>query len=281
MRTVREQRRLRAPLLFLALLFCLRVPLAAADCPPILDNVASAVVAQVIDGDTVALRDGRRVRIIGINAPEVARDGKPGEPGAMAATRALEAALAGGQVGLVVGVEARDRYGRLLAHLVNERGDLIAADLLRQGVVHRLTIPPNTRFVACLDRAEVQAREAGRGLWRHARWQPVRAEALDGASRGYRLVIGKVTRVNRGGGAWWLNLGPEVALRVPESDWPLFEEAAFAALIGREVFARGWGGRRKGEYRLSVRHPLDLRDLASMRPCCAAKTRQNGANVDD
>ncbi|MBF3305298.1 thermonuclease family protein, partial [Pseudomonas aeruginosa] len=63
---------------------------AAEACRPTgaLQNVE---VARVVDGDTVRLRDGRSVRLIGINAPELAHNGRTTEPFAEAAKQRLQA----------------------------------------------------------------------------------------------------------------------------------------------------------------------------------------------
>src|SRR5690606_25821544 len=76
----------------------------------------------VIDGDTLELVDGRRVRLIGINAPEIGRRGKPSEPYAQKARVELERLAGESGLRLVVGVEPKDRYGRTLGHLFDARG---------------------------------------------------------------------------------------------------------------------------------------------------------------
>ncbi len=77
-------------------------------------------VVRVIDGDTVRARCAdspeEPVRLVGVDAPEVARQGNPAECGGDSATVALRAALAGGSIFLSADPEQpdRDRYGRLL-----------------------------------------------------------------------------------------------------------------------------------------------------------------------
>lgn len=77
-------------------------------------------VARVVDGDTLLLGDGQRVRLLGVDACEAST------PQGVAATAATEGFLGGGAVELGVepGVD-RDRYGRLLRYVsVPGRGDL-------------------------------------------------------------------------------------------------------------------------------------------------------------
>ncbi len=90
-----------------------------------------ARVRYVYDGDTVLLEDGRKVRLIGLNAPELGRDDQAPEPRAAAARDALVAILdSHRQIGLRYGRERHDRYGRVLAHLYLEDGVNINALLV-------------------------------------------------------------------------------------------------------------------------------------------------------
>ena len=88
---------------------------AQAFCP-LPGNPQAVAVRQVVDGDTLRLTDGRSVRMIGINAPEMGRKGRASEPYAEAAKRRLQALVkaSDGRVGLVPGVESKDKYGRCL-----------------------------------------------------------------------------------------------------------------------------------------------------------------------
>src|SRR5690606_5958204 len=82
-----------------------------------------AQVAQVVDGDTLRLRDGRTVRLLAINAPELANDGNPEQPLARASREAVVAFIAGTEF-VQLSFESRraDRYGRILAHVTHPSG---------------------------------------------------------------------------------------------------------------------------------------------------------------
>ncbi len=98
-------------------------------------SVVRVEVQRVVDGDTVRLKDGRSVRMIGVNAPETAKRGRGDEPYAVAARQRLQALVAAseGRVGLVPGRERKDRYGRTLAHLYGADGENLEARLLAEG----------------------------------------------------------------------------------------------------------------------------------------------------
>lgn len=95
-------------------------------------------VVRVSDGDTIVVnRDGQeeRVRILGIDAPEVARDGQPGEVCAVEATALTEELTAGADVVVVTdpSQSETDRYGRTLAY-VEADGQDVSAELLDAGL---------------------------------------------------------------------------------------------------------------------------------------------------
>lgn len=137
---------------------------------------ARALVTRVVDGDTlvVALPDRQagsaetKIRLWGVDAPELARGGSPDEPYAREA-RALVEGLAAGKI-VVLDVEderLRDRYERVLAHVLvpTARGEESVGELLLEAGLGRHEARwANTRTRA-LAAAERRAKEAGRGLW--------------------------------------------------------------------------------------------------------------------
>ncbi|RLB53317.1 MAG: thermonuclease [Deltaproteobacteria bacterium] len=123
----------------------------------------SATVQRVIDGDTVELADGRRVRYLLIDAPENT-SGHNDCYGAEA-TAYNRALVEGRRVQLEYDVECSDRYDRLLAY-VRVDGQEVNARLVEQGYACVYYIPPNgqQRQVE-YQTLEAQARAAGRGMW--------------------------------------------------------------------------------------------------------------------
>lgn len=129
-----------------------------------------ATVVRVVDGDTILVRLAgggvERVRYIGIDTPESVKPGTPVQCFAKAAAAANRRLVAGRRVRLERDVEARDRYGRLLAYVRRlPDGLFVNAELVRRGYAVTLTIPPNVRFAARLASLARAARAAGSGLW--------------------------------------------------------------------------------------------------------------------
>jgi micrococcal nuclease len=128
-----------------------------------------AHVVRVVDGDTILVRVAgakERVRLIGIDTPETVKPNTPVQCFGRAASAAAHRMLDGRDVRLVGDVEARDRYGRLLAYVYREPDRLfINAELARRGFARQLTIPPNVRFAERFRELVTEARRARRGLW--------------------------------------------------------------------------------------------------------------------
>lgn len=121
-----------------------------------------AVVARVIDGDTVELVGGERVRYLLVDTPESTSSVECFGAEATAFNRAL---VEGREVRLTYDVECTDRFGRLLAY-VEVQGRSVNQELIEEGYACVLQIPPNGVDLAPLYRdLETRAVEEGRGLW--------------------------------------------------------------------------------------------------------------------
>lgn len=236
----------RAPLagalLLCSLFFCAHAASATPLCPA--DRVDEQVrVASVTDGDTLRLADGRKVRLIGINAPELAHDGRPTEPFAEEARSLLRELVSESknQLALRLGDEPQDHYGRVLAQLYQADGDSIEARILRAGLATRLAIPPNLDSQPCLAAQEETARHAGRGLWQLAAYStPINSRNLPEDAQGYMLLRGRVERVGGSRYAQWINLEGGVALKIEHDQLPWFREVDINQLVGHRIEARGW-----------------------------------------
>lgn len=125
---------------------------------PSINSTRSVKVIRVLDGDTIEIESGERVRYLGINAPE------SGQPFSTEATRENERLVAGRTVNLELDVQTQDRYGRLLAHVWV--GDmLINKEIVKNGYAVSETIQPNVKYQDLILKAQEEARTACRGLW--------------------------------------------------------------------------------------------------------------------
>ncbi len=122
------------------------------------------VVRKVIDGDTIEVSGGERVRLIGIDTPETVHPSEPVGCYGPAASSFTERMLEGQTVRLGYDVERTDQYGRTLAY-VFASGLFFNETLVRRGYAKVATYPPNIRHSKLFAQLEREAREAGRGLW--------------------------------------------------------------------------------------------------------------------
>lgn len=126
------------------------------------------VVERVVDGDTLVVDGGARVRLIGVDTPESVDPRQPVECfGREAAAFTAALVPAGTAVRLLTDAEPRDRFGRLLAYVWRlDDGLFVNAALVREGYAELLSIPPNVAYADHLATLAAEARAEGRGLWR-------------------------------------------------------------------------------------------------------------------
>lgn len=228
--------RLLKPALILSFGLCSAAVWAA--CPATrIDEVVK--IKQVSDGDTVRLADGRRVRIIGINAPEIEGQHRRAESQAVAATRAATAFFTDGRIRLEFDEQRTDRYGRLLAHAYNSKGQSLAVHLLDRGLAFHIGVPPNLAHADCLARQEQLGREQLKGVWRDPFWAAQSAASLTLRDTGFKRVTGRVVNIS-GRKDIWIELDGALVLKIAAADKRYFEADSWQQWQGKQVEVAGW-----------------------------------------
>jgi endonuclease YncB( thermonuclease family) len=238
-------------------------PEAADGCAA--DSATQRVrVGYVYDGDTIKLEDGRRVRLIGINTPEIGHHGQPNQDFAQQARSVLQDILDANNkiLYLQYANELQDHYGRVLAHAYLEDGTNVAVRLLEQGLATTLVVPPNTRTHSCYQRHEDAARNAARGLWALPAYQPVDSHNLQPESRGFRIVHGRIMKIRQSRYSIRLELDGPLDLYINRKDLVNFPDDFPQATLGRKVVVRGWITGKGEHLRINLRHPAALRTTA-------------------
>ena len=225
------------------------------------------VVSKIVDGDTLHLKDGRRVRLIGINTPELGRNGKPAEPLAKKARQMLESLLAKSShnAGLRYGTERMDRYGRTLAHVYLNDGSSVEAQLLSAGLAAQIVVPPNNWNRQCYRAAEREARQVQKGVW-DSFYRPMPVNEVPRKIRSFRIIKGRVVRVGESKRSIWLNFPRRpgekrregVAVRISRDDLDRFNTWNPKKLKGKQVVVRGWFYPYKKQLVTRLRHPMAL-----------------------
>jgi micrococcal nuclease len=124
-------------------------------------------VTRVADGDTVELWGGRRVRYIGVNAPEIDHALNTAEPFGFEARTANVRLVDSRKIRLELDVERYDAYGRTLAYVFLPDQTLVNEKLLQEGLAYFLYKLPNVKYADRLLQAQREAMQAGRGIWKN------------------------------------------------------------------------------------------------------------------
>lgn len=183
------------PLLLLLLLVFSPLAFSAA-CPKV-DWDKTATLKRINDGDTITLENGRLVRFIGINTPEINhRNLEKSEPYALRAKKLLQRHIkAGDKVHLVFDRSRRDKYGRLLAYVYSRSGRNLAAMQLRAGLAKQWVVGKNDRFWQCLQKEQRMARLRKKGLW--SGFSPLRAAQITMQQQGYQYIRGTISAITK------------------------------------------------------------------------------------
>jgi micrococcal nuclease len=125
--------------------------------------MTTARVTRHTDGDTLWLSGVGKVRLIGVDTPEVFHRAECYGREASAFVR--RTVPLGSEVRYRLGVDERDRYGRALAYIWLPDGRFLNRMLVARGYAQPLTVPPNVEYEGLFVRLARRAREARRGLW--------------------------------------------------------------------------------------------------------------------
>lgn len=236
--------------------------LAEAATPPCsLGPLAGETVfaKRVHDGDTLVLTNGEKLRLIGINTPELAREGRPSEPFSRKAQKRLNALVMNQPLVLAFDRQERDRYGRLLVHLFTKEGMNINAQLLKEGLATQILVPPNLGIASCYAKTETEARCQEKGLWKLKAYEPQGLSGLQGPFPGYRILEAKVERHElRNAHTLWLN--EKHRIEISKKDFAAYFSNAWLQNIidANSLIVRGWVHKKGGLFVLRVRHPRQI-----------------------
>ncbi|MFN3999668.1 thermonuclease family protein [Algoriphagus sp.] len=128
-------------------------------------------ISKFVDGDTFWVLNERgqneKIRLIGINTPEVRRTGrKEVEYFGQEASDFVKKTLTGKKVRLEYDVQRYDRYKRTLAYVYLDDGTFLNALLVKEGYATAATFPPNVKYSEYFVKLEREARTLKKGMWK-------------------------------------------------------------------------------------------------------------------
>jgi len=203
----------------------------------------TATVAEVRDGRTLVLTDGRELRLAAIEVDDTARP-------------ALRSLVNGRVIRLEKLSADQDRYGRVVAFIyANDTGSSVQEAMVFNGQARVSARIGNKACADMLLAMERAAREARRGLWADPNFAPLRSDNITRieAARGrFALIEGKVLSVRESGATIYLNFGrrwtQDFSVTIPKRHRRQFSAAGIdpKSLEKRSIRVRGWIEQRSG-----------------------------------
>jgi micrococcal nuclease len=216
-------------------------------------------IKRIFDGDTILLDHNDKVRLLGINTPEIESFRKEGQAGGEEARRWLEKQLSERLIRLEFDQEAKDHYGRILAHVFTDTGEHINLALVEAGMAFVDIHPPNLKYAALLSAAQQRAEEARRGVWGMPDYAAKSVNFLDQHSlRGWQRLTGIPVRITDTRTYRKLVFTEKFEAHIRKDQIHLFP--SLEQYLGKKLEVRGWISRNRDHYSMLVRHPSALID---------------------
>jgi micrococcal nuclease len=122
------------------------------------------ICTKVIDGNTIVLSNGEKVRLIGVDIPETKHSNRRLEDCIKEASAFTRKMVEGKTIKLAYDWQQRDKYGSLLAYVYLTDGTFLNAEIIKQGYGHAYTRFP-FKYLDEFRQYEREAQEAKKGLW--------------------------------------------------------------------------------------------------------------------
>ena len=248
---------------FIGFIFSWQAQSKTNHCPQLNDiapnQLTTATVKWVVDGDTLHTEQGEKLRLLHINAPEInPKSTKPAEPYALDAKAKLrQLAGKGRTIYWLSDSRAQDKYGRTLALVFNDKQQFVNAELIAAGLAHTLVLPPNDKYWQCIKTAEIQAAKATAGIWSDkltAFITPSQAKP----KQGFQLIRGQISQIKDSRRYRWLILQQNLWVGIPRQRLDYFNLQAIQFKVGEQLAVRGYVYHSHGKKRLKLNHPAML-----------------------
>jgi micrococcal nuclease len=186
-------------------------------------------VKHITDGDTIITTTGEKIRLLGIDSPEIASEKMPAQFFSEESKIAAINLLKGKSIRLEFDEEKTDKYGRLLAYIFLKDGTFINAKLIEDGYARAYFIPPNVKYYSHFKKLEKEAIKNRKGVWSEPdSISPIpNSEAIRHIGK-FRYVEGIVRNIHDSGKAVHLNFGDnpdeDFTITIFERDYQRFKK---------------------------------------------------------
>lgn len=227
------------------------------DFPPSLIN--SSKLAWIADGDTFHTKEGHKIRLLHIDAPELnSRSNKPAEAFAHAAKTKLNQLIGNSKkIYWINDVNPKDKYNRELALVFNQSGQLINAGLVANGLAHSLIILPNQNFWRCISDAQTIAVNKKSNIWSTSAYQ-LKIPAQVKPNQGIQLIQGHITKIINTSKYRWILMDRHLWIKIPRENLIYFEDQHLLLEQGKDLTVIGYVYRSHNQLRLTLYHPSML-----------------------
>jgi len=210
------------------------------------------------DGDTVTLENGRLVRFIGINTPEINhRNLSKSDPYALQAKALLERYIRpGDKLHLVYDKTKQDKYGRKLAYVYSKTGRNLALLQLQAGLATQLIIGKNDKFWRCFQNAERTARLRRKAIWSDIK--PLHAKRLEKSDKGYVYIKGRITEIESNKKGVKLKLDKQLTVSISKTKLKLFKKNNIDFLLHEKLLLSGKLTFSRNKPKLTLYHPAQI-----------------------
>lgn len=243
--------------LLLSLLLALFPLSLFASCP----NIGwdqTATLKKINDGDTITLENGRLVRFIGIDTPEINhRHKSKSEPYAQEAKKLLQRYMkVGDKVHLLFDKSKHDKYGRLLAYVYSKSGRNLGLLQLQSGFAKQWVVGKNDRFWHCFQKAERQARLRRKGVW--SGFKPLSAVRITKGDKGYQYISGRVTALANDTRGMHFFLDKKLKVQISSANLKRFKANHMDFLLHDKLLLTGKVTFSAGKPQLTLYHPVQI-----------------------
>lgn len=250
-------------LVFISILFA--DPALAKNCTSsMLTPPEKAVVKWVYDGDTLLLRDKRKIRVIGIDTPEVRHYQQKAQAYGAKAKEALRELLKRFhyQVLLRYGSERKDRYSRVLAHVYLPDGTNISNWLLERGFAKTMAFPPNIKLAKCYKKSEEVAQKQSLKLWHYKNNQIKTIASLSQRATGYIRLKAVIKKIKHHKKSWVAILKGNdkrpIRIKIKKKYFKYFKSIKLNKLVNKMIVVTGMLKNRSGKRTIYVSYPTQF-----------------------
>lgn len=234
-----------------------------------LSHPESVTVKWVYDGDTLLLTDKRKIRLIGIDTPEVKHHKQKKQAYSAKAKEALRELLKkhNYRISLRYGPEKKDRYSRTLAHVFTPDGINISTWLLENSFAKTLVFPPNIQLAQCYKETELEAQSRSLRIWGLKQNQLLLAKSLSSRVKGDVRLKGKVKKVTHHKKSIIIELDSDkkshIRLRIQKKHLAYFKKLNTKKLWDKTIIISGYLKNKRNKRMIDLKHPSQLRIVSN------------------